>query len=84
MQYGHARYKMPPELEKKLTSDMYRIIAEANLGKESTHIAQRYYIDQVAQIDIAAELGVQRSTISRRIKRITPQITNAAMQLPRS
>ena len=84
MESGFARCKMPPALQNLLTSDMYRAIREANLGEVNTQIAQRYYIDQIAQIDIATELGMQRSTVTRRIQKMTPRISSAAMRLPPS
>lgn len=84
MESGFARCKMPPALEKLLTSDMNRAIREANLGEVNTQIALRYYIDQIAQMDIAAEFGVERSTVTRRIQKMTPRISSAAMRLPPS
>lgn len=84
MESGFARCKMPPPLENLLTSDMRRAICEANLGEVNAKIAQRYYIDQIAQMDIAAEFGMERSTVTRRIQKMTPRISSAAMRLPPS
>ena len=50
-----------------MRSEMETAIREANLGNDDTDIARRYLIDQVPQIDIAAEFGWERSTISYRI-----------------
>ena len=47
-----------------MRSEMETAIREANLGNDDTDIARRYLIDQVPQIDIAAEFGWERSTIS--------------------
>ena len=65
-----ARVKLPPPLDKLLRSQMETAIREANLGNDDTDIAKRYLIDQIPQIEIAAEFGWERSTISRRISRI--------------
>lgn len=45
-------------------------IREANLGEEDERIARMYLIRKVPQADIAEEIGYERSTISRRMKRI--------------
>ena len=45
-------------------------IREANLGEEDERIARMYLIGKVPQADIAEEIGYERSTISRRMKRI--------------
>lgn len=84
MESGFSRCKMPPVLASLLTSDMSRAIGEANLGEVNTIIARRYYIDQVAQMDIATELNMQRSTVTRRIQKMTPRISDAALRLPPS
>ena len=73
-----ARVKLPPPLDKLLRSQMETAIREANLGNDDTDIAKRYLIDQIPQIEIAAEFGWERSTISRRISRILLKVENAA------
>lgn len=60
---------------------METAIREANLGNDDTDIAKRYLIDQIPQIEIAAEFGWERSTISRRISRILLKVENAADKL---
>ena len=45
-------------------------IREANLGEEDERIARMYLIAKIPQADIAEEIGYERSTISRRMKRI--------------
>lgn len=45
-------------------------IREANLGDEDERIARLYLICKIPQADIAEEIGYERSTISRRMKRI--------------
>lgn len=76
-----ARVKLPPPLDKLLRSQMETAIREANLGNDDTDIAKRYLIDQIPPIEIAAEFGWERSTISRRISRILLKVENAADKL---
>lgn len=84
MYSGQARYKLPAELDKLLTSQMELAIDEANLGQLNRQIARRYLLDHAAQIDIAAEVGYDRSVISRRLKDITLRVMHAASKLPPS
>lgn len=76
-----ARVSLPPDLETLLRSDLLACIEEANLGQNDTTVAKRYLIDQWAQIDIAAELGWSRSTVSERIPRIMRKVRSAAVAL---
>lgn len=76
-----ARVKLPPELNDLLRSEMLQCIEEANLGRDDTDIAKRYLVDQWAQIDIAAELGWTRSTVSARIPRILCRVEQTASKL---
>lgn len=76
-----ARVKLPDILDGLLRSEMETAIREANLGNDDTDIATRYLINQIPQIDIAAELGWERSTISHRIKRILRKVENTAQKL---
>lgn len=76
-----ARVSLPPDLEELLRSDLILCIEEANLGQNDTTVAKRYLIDQWAQIDIAAELGWSRSTVSERIPRIMKKVRAAAVVL---
>lgn len=64
-----------------MRSEMETAIQEANLGNDDTDIAWRYLIDQVPQIDIAAEFGWERSTISHRLKRILRKVESTAQKL---
>ena len=76
-----ARVKLPDSLDSLMLSQMETAIREANLGNDDTDIAKRYLIDQIPQIEIAAEFGWERSTISRRISRILLKVENAAEKL---
>ena len=76
-----ARVRLPDSLDGLMRSEMETAIREANLGNDDTDIARRYLIDQVPQIDIAAEFGWERSTISHRVKRILHKVERTAQKL---
>lgn len=76
-----ARVRLPVELGELLKRDLETAIDQANLGEEDTLIARRYLIDQVPQIDIAVEIGMERSTISRRLPRILDRVLWAAERM---
>lgn len=82
--YCGMRGKLPPELDTLLTSELKRAIREANLGRENSQIARRYFIDRAAMIDIGEEIGLDRSAISRRLKDIAPRIAATSRKLPPS
>lgn len=76
-----ARVRLPLGLEDLLRSQVEMCIAEANLGAEDTGIAKRYLIDQWSQIEIAAELGWARSTVSCHVWYILHKIEQTAKKL---
>lgn len=76
-----ARVRLPRGLDDLLRSEMELCITQANLGQEDTEIAKRYLIDQWAQIDIAAELGWTRSTVSIHVARIVSKVDFTARKL---
>lgn len=76
-----CRVVLPESLEPLLKSEMENCIDQANLGRDDSLIARRYLIDQWPQIDIAAELGWARSTVSKRIPRIMRKVERAAQKL---
>jgi DNA-binding MarR family transcriptional regulator len=76
-----ARVKLPDDLEDLLLREMESCIEQANLGQYDTLIARRYLISQLPQIEIAAELGWTRSTVSQHIPRIISKVQNAANKL---
>lgn len=76
-----ARIKMPPELNNLIRSELEWAIYEAALHADDALIAKRYLVEKVAQIDIAAELGWERSTVSRRLPGIIERVAWAASQL---
>ena len=76
-----ARVRFPPGLVGLLRSELETCIEQANLGTEDTGIAKRYLIDQWPQIDIAAELGWARSTVSSHTARIMRAVEQAAKRI---
>lgn len=64
-----------------LRSDWERVIDEAALGVEDSRIARMYLLDAIPQIEIAAELNLDRSTISKRMPRIVARIERAARKM---
>lgn len=76
-----CRVVLPEFLDTLLKSEMDTAIDQANLGRDDTMIAKRYLIDQWPQIDIAAELGWGRSTVSDRVPRILRKVESAARRL---
>ena len=76
-----ARVSLPACLDCLLRSEMEKTIEEANLGTVNTLVAKRYLIDQWPQIEIAAEMGWTRSTVSERIPKILRKVESAAKRL---
>ena len=67
--------------ENLLRSDWERVIDQAALGVEDSRIARMYLLDAIPQIEIAAELNLDRSTISKRMPRIIARIERAAVKM---
>lgn len=76
-----ARVRLPSDLDGLMRSQMLTCIEEANLGQTDTQVAKRYLIDQWAQIEIAAELGCVKSTVSMRMHRILSKVQATAKKL---
>lgn len=76
-----ARVRLPGSLGQLLRSEMETAISEANLGNSDSLIAKRYFIERVPQIDIAIELDLERSTVSRRLPSITKKVEQTAQRL---
>lgn len=76
-----ARVRLPDSLAILLRSEMERAIYESNLGDEDTLIAKRYLIQRIPQIDIAAEFGCERSTVSWRLKNILARVEYTASRI---
>ena len=65
-----ARVNLPPGLSQLLRDDMERVIVQANLGLENTQIAKMYLLDGITHMDIAVEMGYDRSTVTKRMHKI--------------
>ena len=76
-----ARGRISPIIQNILRSEMERVIEQANLGEENTRIARMYYVERIPQIDIAEEIGVERSTISRRLSSFAAKIEMTAHRI---
>lgn len=76
-----ARVRVSESLDGLLRSDWEKLIREAALGIEDTQIAKMYLLDAIPQVDIGAELGLERSTISKRLHRIIDRVERTAEKL---
>lgn len=76
-----AKVKLPESLDKLLRSQLEEAIHEAALHRDDELIAQRRIIDKWGQIDVAAELGWDRSTVSDHEKCIFQRVEYVAKQL---
>lgn len=76
-----GRTKLPKKLNSLLLSEMEQAIREANLGEEDTTIARRCLISKWPHADIAAEVDCDRSTVSKRLKRIIRRVEAAAERI---
>ena len=77
----NARVRLPGSLGQLLRSEMETAISEANLGNSDSLIAKRYLIERIPQIDIAIEMDLERSTISRRLPSIIDRVEKTAQRL---
>ena len=68
---------MPKELENLTRSDWERVTDEGLLDEIDQQIVKLYIVRRLPQLDAAAEIGVDRKTISRRL----PHIYNTAHRL---
>ena len=76
-----ARVKLPEPLDELLRSELEAAIHEAALHRDDELIAKRRIIDKWGQIDVAAELGWDRSTVSDHEKYIFQRVEAVAKQL---
>ena len=76
-----ARVTLPNDIDGLLRSELERCIHEACLGDIDTAVAKRYLIDKWPQIEIAAELGWTRSTVSARVPKIISKVQNTAHRM---
>ena len=78
---ARARARVPKSLNGLLRADWEAVIKQANLGEENTVIAERYLLDAIPQVEIGAELNLDRSTISRRLPGILDKVERAARKM---
>lgn len=78
---ARARAHVESALNEMLYSQWVDVIKQANLGKQDTYIARRYFLDAIPQIEIAADLNLDRSTVSRRLPRILDRLERTAKKL---
>lgn len=76
-----ARVKLPPELADLLRSELETAIREAALHRDDELIARRYIVEKWAQMDIAVELGWDRSTVSHHIPYIMDRVVRSAQRI---
>ena len=62
-----ARLRLRPDMAMLPREKWDELIYCSNLGREGSRIADLYFIQQIPQIDIAEEIGLDRKTVSRRI-----------------
>lgn len=76
-----ARVRIPPGLSRLLRDDFVEVIEQANLGLENTQIAKMYLIDGIPQVEIAAALDCDRSTITKRLQKIVVRAAVTAQNM---
>lgn len=76
--YNVAKGQLPFELATLMLDERVDVIKQSGLGKLDEEIAMRYFIDRLPHADVAAIVGRERSTVSRRLKGITPQVQRTA------
>lgn len=78
---ARGRMYLPVELENLLTDDWERVIGQAMLSAEDKEIARLYIVEKLPQVDVAGELHMDRSTISRRMDKILTEARRTAWRL---
>lgn len=78
---SRGRRRLPHGLDALLAGDWERVIGQAMLGREDRQILRLYVMERLPQIDIAAELGMDRSTVSRRMDKIFDEARRTAQRL---
>ena len=74
---ARGRVNLPVELQTLLAGDWERVLGQAMLGREDRQIMRMYVMDRLPQIEIAAEMHMDRSmkplTLSRTFHSLTRQ-----------
>jgi DNA-directed RNA polymerase specialized sigma subunit len=76
-----GRAKIPDDLQWLLRSEWETVISQASLSGEDSRIAQLCLLDKMPQMDAACELGIHRSTVSRRLPEIIDRMRRTAKRL---
>lgn len=76
-----ARLRLPVGFELLLRSELEAVINETILSKEDRYIAKLYFLEEVPQIDIAAELNLSRCAVTGRINKIREKLLLAKSRL---
>lgn len=76
-----ARVNIPEDLSGLLQSEWERVIEETGYSREDAEIVRRYIIGKTPQIDVAMELCMERSTLSRRLPGIYTRARQTAKRL---
>lgn len=76
-----ARGKAPEGLARLTRSELERVIHETPLHRDDALVATMFLVDKAPQIEIAAELGWERKTVSRRLPSILVQVERTARHL---
>lgn len=66
-----ARVRIPEDLTGLLQCEWEQIISQAGYSERDAEIVRRYVVSKTPQIDVAVELDMARSTITRRRRRST-------------
>ena len=78
---ARARAHVPESLEDFTRSDWEMVIREAALGVENTRIAEMYFLDLIPHVEIGEEVGLTRSTVSKRIPGTLDKIERTARKM---
>lgn len=76
-----ARVKIPADLSGLLHSEWERVIEETGYSQEDAEIVRRYIVGKLPQIDVAVDLCMERSTLSRRLPGIYSRARQTAQKL---
>lgn len=76
-----ARVNIPEDLSGLLHSEWERVIEETGYSREDAEIVRRYIVGKNPQIDVAVELCMERSTLSRRLPGIYSRARQTAKRL---
>ena len=76
-----ARVRIPADLSGLLHSEWERVIQETGYSREDAEIVRRYIVGKAPQIDVAVDLCMERSTLSRRLPGIYTRARQTAEKL---